>query len=557
VNKVVVAILGVMAALVVAVGITIIVVVAGGDDESTTSGSGDPTPDDSSGPARSEGELRLLGGEPLTLDPALAQDATSAVYIVEIFGGLVTLDTELALQPDLAAELPSEANGGKVANPDGTVTYTFRLRDNLQFHDRKPVTADDVKYSLERAADPATQSLVSEFFLGDIVGVKEKLDGQAEEIGGVKVIDDATIAITIERDLPNFLYKLTYPVAYVVDQSQVEDDENWTRRPNGTGPYALQEWALGERIVLEANPRYHLGAPNVETVRYLLAGSALTLYESGEIDVTGVGIDDLERIQDPNEPLNAEYRSGERLAVDYIGFNVNAEPFNDPLVREAFALAIDREQIASAIFHDAIPVATGIVMPGLPSYNANANGPAFDPERARQLLEQSSYEGADGLPDITLAESGTGASSGPGTAAIVEMWRDNLGVEVQIEQAESSTFFQNVDEGLYQMYLQGWIMDYPDEENILNLHFDSESPNNDSNYSNPEVDRVLREALLEQNAQQRITLYRQAEDMVLDDTAWIPLFNDRFHVLVKPYVQNYQIPPAIVPRLRFVELDAQ
>jgi ABC-type transport system substrate-binding protein len=499
----------------------------------------------------------LLGGEPLTLDPALAQDATSAVYIVEIFGGLVTLDTELALQPDLAAELPTTQNGGKVVNPDGTVTYTFRLRDNLQFHDRKPVTADDVKFSLERAADPATQSLVSEFFLGDIVGVKEKLDGQAEEIGGVKVVDDATIAITIERDLPNFLYKLTYPVAYVVDQTQVEDDENWTRRPNGTGPYALQEWALGERIILEANPRYHLGAPNVETVRYLLAGSALTLYESGEIDVTGVGIDDLERIQDPNEPLNAEYRSGERLAVDYIGFNVNSEPFNDPLVREAFALAIDREQIAQAIFHDAIPVATGIVMPGLPSYDEAATGTAFDPERAQQLLEQSTYEGADGLPDITLAESGTGASSGPGTAAIVEMWRVNLGVEVEIEQAESSTFFQNVDEGLYQMYIQGWIMDYPDEENILNLHFDSESPNNDSNYSNPEVDRVLREALLEQNAQERITLYRQAEQMVLDDTAWITLFNDRFHVLVKPYVQNYQIPAAIVPRLRFVELEAQ
>jgi ABC-type transport system substrate-binding protein len=224
VNKVVVAILGVMAALVVAVGITIIVVVAGGDDENTTSGSGDPTEEpgdngDGGGPA--EGELRLLGGEPLTLDPALAQDATSAVYIVEIFGGLVTLDTELALQPDLAAELPSAANGGKVVNADGTVTYTFRLRDNLQFHDRKPVTADDVKFSLERAADPATQSLVSEFFLGDIVGVKEKLDGQAEEIGGVKVVDDATIAITIERDLPNFLYKLTYPVAYVVDQTQV------------------------------------------------------------------------------------------------------------------------------------------------------------------------------------------------------------------------------------------------------------------------------------------------------------------------------------------------
>lgn len=556
-NRIILVILGVMAALVLAVGVLVVVLVATGGDggeEAARPTEEQGTPEEGGGPA--EGELRLLGPEPITLDPHLAQDAGSALYIVEIFGGLLTLDPELNIQPDLAQEIPSAENGGKTVNPDGTVTYTFHLREDALFHDRKPVTADVVKASLERAADPATQSLVSEFFLGDIVGVKEKLRGDAEEIAGVQVVDDLTVTITIERDLPSFLYKLTYPTAFVIDPQQVERDPNWTRRPNGTGPYKLEQWRLGERIVLEANDRYHLGAPKVKTVRYLQAGSGITLYEAGDIDVAGVALDDLERIQDPADPLNKEYRSGSRMALDYVGFNTNTPPFDDAKVRQAFAMAIDREQIAGAIFKDAIPVANSILMPGMAAYSETARGPEFDPERARQLLEESKYGGPEGLPEITLAESGTGATAGEGASAIVEMWRDNLGVDVQIQQAEAATFFQDVDQGRYQAFALGWIMDYPDEEDILNIHFDSESPNNNTFYSNPQVDDLLRRALTEPDRQQRIELYRQAEQIILDDVPWIPLFFDRYHVLIKPYVKDYKIPPAIVPRLRFISLEA-
>lgn len=555
-NRIILAILGLMAALVIAVGVLVVVLVAAGGDgdqvqeqptEQNGGGDGGPAAD----------ELRLLGPEPITLDPHITQDAGSALYVVEIFGGLLTLDPNLDIQPDLAEEIPTEENGGKVVNPDGTVTYTFRLREDAVFHDLKPVTADAVKFSLERAADPATQSLVAEFFLGDIVGVAEKLRGEAEEISGVRVVDGFTVEITIERDLPSFLYKLTYPTAFVVDPQQVETDPNWTLRPNGTGPYKLDQWRLGERIILKANDRYHLGAPKVETVRYLLAGSSITLYEAGDIDVAGVALDDLQRVQDPADPLNAEYHSGTRLLIDYLGFNTNVPPFDDPIVRRAFAMAIDKEQMASAIFFDAIPVANSIVMPGMAAYNEAARAPQFDPERARQLLAESSYGGPEGLPEITLAESGTGATSGPGTAAMIEMWRDNLGVEVQIEQAETATFFQDVSQGRYQIFDLAWIMDYPDEDDILNIHFDSESPNNDTFYSNPEVDDLLREALTEPDKQRRIELYQQAEQIILDDAPWFPLFFDQFHILVKPYVKNYLIPPAIVPRLRFISLEVE
>jgi ABC-type transport system substrate-binding protein len=476
------------------------------------------------------------------------------VYIVEIFGGLLTLDTQLQIQPDLAAEIPTLENGGKVVNADGTVTYTFHIREGALFHDRKPVTAETVKFSLERATDPATQSLVAEFFLGDIVGVEEKLNGEATDVSGIVVVDPMTLAITVDRDLQSFLYKLTYPTAFVVDPDQVENDDNWTRHPNGTGPFSLEEWRFGEHIILEANPRYHLGAPGLQQVRFLLAGGGLTLYEQGEVDVSGVPLDDLIRVQDPADDLNAEYRTGERLAIDYLGFNTNAPPFDDENVRRAFAMAIDLNQIASGVLNDAAPVANSILIPGLPAYNPEAQGPQFDPDAARQLLEDSQYGGPDGLPDITLAESGTGATAGPTTSVLLEMWRDNLGVEVEVEQAEAATFFQDVSAGRFQMFTLGWIMDYPSEDNILNLHFDSESPNNDTFYSNPEVDTLLRDALMEPDRQRQTDLYRQAETIILGDVPWFPLFYGRYHTLVKPYVQGYELPGAVVPRLRFIEL---
>jgi ABC-type transport system substrate-binding protein len=563
VNRVILAILGVMAALVVAVGVLVVVLVAKGGD-SNSSGSGSTPGQTATDGGSSADTLRLSGSEPITLDPHIAQDASSAVYIVEIFGGLLTLDPQLALQPDLATEIPTVENGGKVTNPDGTATYTFHLRPNVTFQDRKPVTAEIVKCSLERAADPATQSLVSEFFLGDIVGVTDKVHGKASDISGVKVVDPSTIAITVQRDLPSFLYKLTYPTAFVVDPSQAggtcggrdygKGDNNWTRHPNGTGPYKLDQWRLGEEIRLVANDHYQLGVAHVKNVRVLLTGGGITQYESGDIDLTGVGLDDIERVQDPADPLNKDYHSGTQLSIDYLGFNTKSPPFDDSKVRQAFAMAVDKDQIAKAVFHDAIPVANSIVMPGMPSYSTDIKGPAFDVTRAKELLKESKYGSASKLPAITLAESGTGATAGVGTSAIVEMWRKNLGVTVQIQQAESATFFQDVADGRYQAFTLGWIMDYPDEEDLLNIHFDSKSPNNDTFYKNSQVDDLLHGALAEPDKAARVQLYQEAEQIILNDVPWMPLFFSRYHVLIKPYVENYQIAGAVVPRLRYITL---
>ena len=335
---------GVIAALVVAIVVLVFVVMGGGSNDSGGGSSASGTGGRGSDSAPSNADLRLLGSDPLTMDPALASDASSATYIVEIFGGLVTIDKDLKIAPDLAENWE--------ISPDGTV-YTFHLRSNAQFQDGRPVSADDVKYSIERTANPKTLSTVADAYLGDIVGARDMIRGRAQSISGIKVIDSKTVQITIDAPKPYFLAKLTYTAAFVVDKSQIESNpRNWTRKPNGTGPYKLQEWRLNERIILQANDRYHLGAPSIKRVLYNLAGgvSALTQYQNGDIDVSGIGVNDIDRVSgNSRDPLAKEYMSGPGLTISYIGFDNKSKPFDDPKVRQAFAMAIDREQICHVV----------------------------------------------------------------------------------------------------------------------------------------------------------------------------------------------------------------
>ncbi|MEX2225987.1 MAG: peptide ABC transporter substrate-binding protein [Dehalococcoidia bacterium] len=556
-NRLTLGIVGVAAVLVLALAGFLVLVVAGGDDDddgSTTSGQNGEEPgnddgdgdDDGDDSEPASGELRLRGEDPLVLDPAIAQDAGSANYIVEIFSGLVRLDTNLDVQPDVAERYET--------SDDGTV-YTFHLHPSASFQDGRPVLAEDVKYSFERALNPDTGSIVAENFLGDIVGARDVSRGRATELSGLRVVDDATVEITIDAPKPYFIYKLTYPTAFIVDERQITaNPSRWTQKPNGTGPYELGEWRLGERIVLQAYERHHLGPPKLKTVRFELSGgSSLVAYQDGDIDVTGIGLDDLSRIQDPGDPLHAEYVETTQQLIDYIGFNVNVPPFDDPDVRRAFALAIDRQKIAEVILEDAIPVANGIIPPGVPGHTDEDKTFPYDPERARQLIAGSQY--GNDLPEITLAESGAGATVGPTTEAIVQMWRDELGVDVRIQHAESGTFFSDVDQGRYQMFHLGWIMDYPDPENVLDLLFHGESRQNNTRYDNPDVNAKLEQARVEQDSEARLRLYQEVERTLIEDAAWVPLFFDRSYILVKPYVQGFTLPPTVVERFRDVEVN--
>jgi oligopeptide transport system substrate-binding protein len=503
-------------------------------------------------PARPGATLNLPGGEPPTLDPALTQDATSAAYIVEIFSGLVTLNQDLEVVPDIAESWD--------LSDDGT-TYTFHLRDDVQFHDGKPVTAQDFKYTIERACDPATGSVVADTYLGDIVGAKAKLRGQADEVSGVVVVDDHALEITIDSPKAYFLAKLTYPTAFVVDRENVEGSvQPWTDRPNGTGPFRLAEYELGLRIVLERNEAFYgTPRPALERVNFVLAGgSAMTMYETGELDAVPVGLADIERVLDPSNPLNKELSiTMPTLSIFYIGFNVQKPPFDDRKVRQAFNYAIDKDKYVEVVWKKMQIKAEGILPPGMPGYNEDLQGYSYDPEKARQLIAESKYGDASNLPEITLNVSGGGGAAARQVSAIVEMYKQNLGVDIAIQQTDWATYLWDVRAHRYQMFglTAGWIADYPDPQDFLDILFHSESRNNDMEYSNPEVDRLLEEARGEQDFEKRMELYQQAEEMILEDAPIVPLTHDADYWLTKPYVKGMIYPPAVIPKLKYVSIS--
>ncbi len=492
--------------------------------------------------------------DPPTLDPHLTTDATSARIIVEVFGGLVTIDRNLDIVPDLAETWNISEDGRD---------YTFHLRTDAQFHDGKPVTARDVQWSLERVTNPLTESPVADQYLGDIVGVKEKLEGDATTISGVRVIDDYTIAITIDEAKSYFLAKMTYPTGFVLDRENVEaNPRSWFREPNGTGPFRLKEYVVGESLVLGRNEQFHLGPPKLEEIEFILSGgTSLLMYENEEIHVAGVGLADLDRLNDPSNDLFPELRTAPAsFSVNYIGLNVNEPPLDDVKVRQALNLAIDKQEIATIVLGDLVEPADGILPPNFPGYDEGVSGYEFDPVRARQLLEESKYgDDLENIPPITITTPGNfGANVSLDMEVILQMWERNLGITAEFQQTEYATFLKDLHKGRFQMFDIGWIADYPDPENFLDILFHSESTNNHTHYSNPEVDNLLMQARVETNTATRYDLYNQAEQMILDDAPWVPLwFDGESKLLVKPNVHDYLLPPLIIPRYRYVYLSAE
>lgn len=497
-------------------------------------------------PGLSGGNLMMTLGarDPPNLDPALVGDTASAFVTRQLFSGLVRLDANLEVQPDLAA--------GWTVSPDGR-TYTFSLRPDARFADGRPITAEDVRYSLERATDPAlAATLPARTYLRDIVGVSDKLAGRAAMLGGVQVRDEGALVIEIVGPRSYFLAKLANPVAYVVDRRTVEaDPRGWTARPNGSGPFVIEEWRRNQRLVLKRNINYYGDLARLDRVTLLMGAAAsnpLVLYEQGDIDFTSVPSYALARVRAGNNPLAAELVSVPQLSLAYIGMHVGTPPFDDPKVRQAFALLLDRAKIAEVTLRGGVQAARGIVPPGMPGYNPNLPPPPVDLERARQLLAESRYGGAAGIPPLV-------AYGGGWTSVLRDVAHDELGVTIEVRDYEDfGAYLTALDAGEFALFDIGWVADYPDPQNFLDLLFRSGSGENHTGYANPAVDALLDQAAGEPDEATRWQLYQQAEQAILADAPIIPIHHDVEHMLIKPYVRGLTVTPMGVLDLSTVEL---
>ncbi len=489
--------------------------------------------------------LVLEGGEstnPRQYDP----HTTFGSGDKRVFSGLVAFDPQLNLTPDLAEKWDVSTDG---------LTYTFHLHQNAKFHNGRAVTAQDVLYSLERAASPALVSDTALTYLGDIVGVHEYNSRKADHIAGLKVIDDHAIQITIDAPKPYFLLKLTYPTAFILDKENVDSGADWYRHPNGTGPYKLIEWTSFKRIVYEANADFYLGAPSIHyIVVNLYAGTSQQLYETGDVDMAGVS--SVARFTDPTEPLHNELRSGVSLCTSYIVFDTTKPPFDDVNVRKAFSMAFNRQQYIDVVDLGRALPAIGIYPPGLPGFNIALKGLPYDPAQARELLKQSKY--GLNLPPIVFTNGGTGSYVGADVAALAQMWKQNLGVTITIENLEPNFYYDQIYKGNHgQLFDGGWCADYPDPENFADVLFHTGSNQNNGGYSNPQLDTLLESARIERDVTKRIAMYQQTEQMIVNDAAVLFTTHALSYELVKPYVKGYVLTPIDIPIERYMWLEGK
>ncbi len=493
--------------------------------------------------------LVLSGGEstnPREYDPATTYGSGNKM----VFSGLVSFDPYLNLSPDLAETWEVSA--------DGTV-YTFHLRENAKFHNGKVVTAEDIRYSLERALSPAIQSDTALTYLGDIVGARDLASGSATSVSGIKVLDDYTLQITIDAPKPYFLLKLTYPTAFVVDKENVESGSEWFRTPNGTGPFKMVEWIPFEKITYIANQDFYLGMPAIQNIVVeLYSGVGVRLYESGDIDMTGLHYYYADRFLNPAEPMHNEVVSGVDLCTGYTVFDVTQPPFDDVKVRQAFSKAFDRQKYIDIVKKGHALPAIGIFPPGLPGFNIGLEGLMYNPEEARQLLEESTYGGAENLPQIIYTDSGIGSYVNTDVAAIVQMWEQTFDIEIIVENIEPNFYYDQIYAGEHgQIFRGGWCADYPDPENFADVLFHSDSAQNNGGYSNPKLDTLLESARIEPDIMKRIALYQEAEQIIVNDAPVLFTTHSLSYQLVKPYVKGYIFTPISIPIYRYMWLDGK
>ena len=486
-------------------------------------------------------ELNLIQMEPMTLDPAISSESTSHLYISQLFSGLVKLDEDLNIVPDIAE---------KWTVSDDEKTYTFTLKEGVKFHDGKEVTAQDFKYSWERACNPMTGSETAAVYLNDIVGADDILYGMATELKGVEALDKYTLKVTIDEPKEYFLSKLTYQTSYVIDKENVEENIDWWRNPNGTGPFKLKEWLPGDRITLEANNNYYSDPVKLERVNFnILAGYPLNLYETDMIDVAPISESYIDTVEDPEGRFYQDLYKYPTLGFAYLGFNTQKPPFDDINIRQAFCHAVNKEKIVKVILKDMAINADSIIPAGIPGYNPVLQTLDYDIEKAKELIASSKYGDASNLPPIIFSTAGFGGSITQELGAIIQGWEEELGVEITVRVLEPDIYNYNLDDEVDNLYMYGWIADYPDPQDFLDILYYTGSNYNVGKYSNKEVDSLLDKAGTETDETKRFELYGEAEQMILLDAPSLPLWVDTNYILVKPYVKGYELNAMGMPSL--------
>ncbi len=527
---------------------------------------GDKTPDPTATPDATQGAdptdtpvaeaLNLsvcIASEPQTIDPALNSAVDGAIMIQHTFEGLMKwVDSGTAYNDSVnaAALAPGQAESYEVAeNEDGTTTYTFHLRSDIKWSDGKDVTAQDFVYSWRRLADPETAADYN-YMIDCVVNANEIMAGEKDPSElAVSAPDDKTFVVTV-NDVPYFTEICAFPATFPVREDIIAaNGDQWTFDTAtyiGNGPYKMIAWDHNSQIVMAPSETYYEEVKGPETITFKLMddnNAMLSAFRSGELDF----IEDM-----PVDEVASLLASGELNIVDYIGtyyvcFQTQKAPFDNPLVRKAFTLAVDRKFIVEKVTQSGQVEAGGFVPAGI--YDAaGSTGDDFrtvgrdyyDPyeesyaancEEARKLLAEAGYPNGEGFPVVEYLYNTSDAHKAVGEA-LQDMWQTVLGVTVTLNNQEWAVFLQTRKDGDYSIARNGWIADYNDPMSFLDMWLTG-GGNNDAQYANPTYDKLIMDAKASKDPAERMSLMHQAEDIIIgEDYALCPLYF---------YTQKYMI----------------
>ena len=517
-------------ALVMAVAMVAGLTACGGSNTDT------PAATEDAAATETTGEEKILsvqiGPDPETIDPALNSASDGGNMILHSFECLLTVDESGALAPGQAETWETSEDG---------LTWTFHLRDGLKWSDGSDLTANDFVYSWKRVCDPMTAAPYAETVLGMVDGYAEAIEGNTDALN-VVATDDQTLVVTLANPCPYFGSLAAFATLSPVQQATIEaNGDAWAVSPEtyvSNGSFYVTEWVPGSHIMMSKNPNYwNADAIKLDKIKFNLmedANAAYSAYQTGEVLL----IKDVPTEEIPSFEGNAEFHVEPIIGTYYLSLNTQKAPFDNALVRKAFSLAIDREYVANTIMQGTYSPAYNFMGPGWmdaagAQFMDNANGGELyisedyeaNLEEAKRLLTEAGYPNGEGLPAITYSTNDSGYHK-PVAEYLQQAWAE-LGVDVTVEVVEWASFTPMRRNGEYMAARNGWVGDYSDPSNMLELLY-STNGNNDGKYNNPEFDAAIELSRTTVDEAARFEALHTAEDILMDEAACVPVayYND-------------------------------
>ena len=473
-----------------------------------------------------------IGPDPETIDPALNSASDGGCMILHSFECLLTVDESGALAPGQAESWEVSEDG---------LTWTFHLRDGLKWSDGSDLTANDFVYSWKRVCDPMTAAPYAETVLGMVEGYAEAVEGNTDALN-VVATDDKTLVVTLANNCPYFGSLAAFATLSPVQQATIEaNGDAWAVSPEtyvSNGSFMVTEWVPGSHIMMSKNPNYwNADAIKLDKIKFNLmedANAAYSAFQTGEVLL----IKDVPTEEIPSLEGNAEFHVDPIIGTYYLSLNTQVEPFTNPLVRKALSLAIDRDYVAGTIMQGTYSAAYNFMGPGWmdaagAQFMDNANGGETyisadyeaNLEEAKRLLTEAGYPNGEGFPAITYTSNDSGYHK-PVAEYLQEAWKE-IGVELSVEMVEWASFTPMRRNGEYMIARNGWVGDYSDPSNMLELLY-STNGNNDGKYNNPEFDAAIELSRTTTDEAARFEALHTAEDILMDEAACIPVayYND-------------------------------